>query len=93
MGEAHFTPDIDKRIIEGFLRDRETMLGELASETGLSRTVILKRAEELGLNSTFVQQCRRADGSAVVRGCLRCDAWFVSMGPQNRLCKRCRAKK
>lgn len=89
---ARFSLEIDKRIIDGVLGDRETMLRELA-EAGFSKKAVLDRASSLGLTRAFISRCQVGAVSAQVRRCLRCEERFVSLGPQNRLCRRCVAKK
>jgi hypothetical protein len=89
-----FTPEIDKRIIEGFLGDREAMLKELAG-TGFSRRVVLKRAASLGLTDQFIKNFHLSGtdvGDVAVRRCLKCNEPFASMGPHNRMCRRCQVK-
>ena len=88
---ASFTPMIDKRIIEGFIGDREAMIKELTGE-GIGRMDVLGRAEELGLTKQFISQCHVGGVDLAIRRCLRCSKEFVSMGPHNRLCRSCQAK-
>jgi hypothetical protein len=91
-GEAvSFTPEVDKWIIEGFLGDRASMLKEL-SEAGFDRRAIFERAKELGLTDEFIKQCHLTGVDVALRKCLRCDEIFASMGPHNRICRRCQGK-
>lgn len=87
----HFSPEIDRQIIEGFLGDRDVMLRSLEG-AGISREAIFRRAGKLGLTRDFLEQCRFGGVEPAVRRCLNCNEAFVSLGPQNRLCKRCRTK-
>ena len=89
---SSFTPEIDKRIIEGFLGDREEMIRDLA-QAGFSRRAVLDRATTLGLTRDFLAQCKKGGVDVLVRQCLRCEQRFVSLGPQNRLCRRCLTRK
>ena len=96
-------PSLDRRIIEGMLDDREIFLAAMAKE-GFTTNAVLRRAAELGLSEALVRQVkgvaadlagerpgRRAAPSALgARTCLSCDRVFLSSGPGNRLCMRCR---
>jgi hypothetical protein len=96
-------PSLDRRIIEGMLDDREIFLAAMAKE-GFTSNAVLRRAAELGLSEALVRQVkgvaadlagerpgRRATPSALgARTCLSCDRVFLSSGPGNRLCMRCR---
>jgi hypothetical protein len=96
-------PRLDRRIIEGMLGDREIFLEGMAQE-GFSPGAVLRRAAELGLSEAMVRQVkgvaadlagerpgRRAAPTALgARTCLSCDRIFLSSGPGNRLCMRCR---
>jgi len=96
-------PVLDRRIIEGMLRDRKILLDELAGE-GMTQGQVLRRAAELGLSEALLRQVkgvaadlagerpgRRAAPSTLgARTCLSCDRVFLSTGPGNRLCMRCR---
>ena len=93
-GTVSFTPEIDKRIIEGFLGDREAMMKEL-SMAGFDRRAILERARNLGLSDQFIKNFHRRGidvGDIAVRLCLGCNEPFASMGPHNRMCRRCQVK-
>ena len=96
-------PILDRRIIEGMLQDRNTFLEEMASE-GFGAAAVLRRAAELGLSEALIRQVkgvaadlagerpgrRPAPSSLGARTCLSCDRVFLSSGPGNRLCMRCR---
>jgi hypothetical protein len=96
-------PILDRRIIEGMLRDKTVFLEEMANE-GYTSNAVLKRAAELGLSEALIRQVkgvaadlagerpgrRPAPSSLGARTCLSCDRVFLSSGPGNRLCMRCR---
>jgi hypothetical protein len=96
-------PELDRRIIEGMLHDRKALLEELAKE-GLTQAMVLRRAAELGLSEALLRQVkgvaadlagerpgrRPAPSTLGARTCLSCDRVFLSTGPGNRLCMRCR---
>jgi hypothetical protein len=86
-----FTLEIDKQIVEGFLVDQEATLRSLAS-AGLSRREVLDRASLLGLSNDVIKSHRLSGAVVSVRKCLSCDDVFLSVGPQNRLCNRCRKR-
>ncbi|MCP4605032.1 MAG: hypothetical protein GY847_31670 [Proteobacteria bacterium] len=89
--DAVYTPIIDRQIIEGFLKDQEAMLKELA-QSGFSRQSILKRAEGLGMNKEFYKLSRREGTDPAARKCLRCNKYFASLGLHNRMCRYCRTQ-
>ena len=96
-------PRLDRRIIEGMLRDRNGFLDEMEME-GFTTNTVLRRAAELGLSEAMIRQVkgvaadlagerpgrRPAPSSLGARTCLSCDRVFLSSGPGNRLCMRCR---
>ena len=96
-------PRFDRRIINGILHDREAFLKEMSNQ-GFAAEIILKRAAELGLSEALIRQVtgvaadlagerpgkRAAPASLGARTCLSCDRVFLSSGPGNRLCMRCR---
>ena len=96
-------PEIDRRIIEGMLQDRDQFIHTMADE-GYTEAVVLRRAAELGLSEALIRQVkgvaadlagerpgrRPAPASLGARTCLSCDRIFLSSGPGNRLCMRCR---
>lgn len=49
------------------------------------------RKIELGLTSDVVRFSRHANGRPTRRACLKCDAEFLSLGAQNRMCRGCAA--
>jgi hypothetical protein len=94
---------VDRRIIEGMLRDRDTFIEQMEQE-GFTQAAVLRRAAELGLSEALIRQVkgvaadlagerpgrRPAPSSLGARTCLSCDRVFLSSGPGNRLCMRCR---
>lgn len=96
-------PVLDRRIIEGMLRDRNIFIEEMEAE-GFTSAAVLRRAAELGLSEALIRQVkgvaadlagerpgrRPAPSSLGARTCLSCDRVFLSSGPGNRLCMRCR---
>ncbi len=96
-------PRLDRHIIEGMLNDRERLMSEMKSK-GFSEGIILRRAAELGLSEALLRQVkgvaadlagerpgrRSAPDALGARTCLSCDRVFLSTGPGNRLCMRCR---
>ena len=91
MEHEAFTIDVDKRIIEGFIWDKELMMAELKRELGLSKSAIQDRATKLGVTKQFIEQARLTEVKLKGRACLRCDRPFLSQGPWNRLCSKCRS--
>lgn len=96
-------PSFDRRIIEGMLEDKDTFL-ETMNKRGYAKDAVLRRAAELGLSEALIRQVkgvaadlagerpgrRPAPSSLGARTCLSCDRIFLSSGPGNRLCMRCR---
>jgi hypothetical protein len=96
-------PVLDRRIIEGMLRDRKGLLDDLAKE-GIRAAAVMRRAADLGLSEAYIRQVqgvaadlagerpggRRTPNALGARTCLCCDRVFLSSGPGNRLCMRCR---
>ena len=78
-------------------------MSEMKSK-GFSEGIILRRAAELGLSEALLRQVkgvaadlagerpgrRSAPDALGARTCLSCDRVFLSTGPGNRLCMRCR---
>jgi hypothetical protein len=89
--DAPFTLAIDRRILEGYLGNRRRMVEELG-RVGISEAAITRRAEALGLSTSFLATERAAGVKPTIRQCLQCDQAFASFGAQNRLCKRCRQR-
>jgi hypothetical protein len=86
--EIRFGPAMDKRIIEGFLDDRQTTLEEF-EQAGFDRAAILKRAKKL-FHRGALQQYQFNPPRLSVRKCLECQREFLSYGPQHRHCEHCR---
>jgi hypothetical protein len=96
-------PQLDRRIIEGMLTDRGTLLTELASK-GITGAAVVRRAADLGLSEAYLRHvqtvaadlagdrpgARRVPSSLAARDCLSCNRVFLSSGPGNRICPRCR---
>lgn len=96
-------PSLDRRIIVGMLQDRKGLLMELAKE-GIRPQAVLRRAADLGLSEAYIRQvqgvaadlagdrpgAKRLPAMLGPRTCLCCDRVFLSSGPANRLCMRCR---
>ena len=96
-------PRLDRKIIEGMLQDRETLMVEM-KDKGFNEGLVLRRAAELGLSEALLRQVkgvaadlagerpgrRSAPDALGARTCLSCDRVFLSTGPGNRLCMRCR---
>jgi hypothetical protein len=96
-------PVVDRRIIEGMLNDRGSLMTDMA-KIGYSQSQVMRRAAELGLSEALIRQVRGvaadlagerpgrrgAPPTLGARGCLSCDRVFLSTGPGNRLCMRCR---
>lgn len=90
-GCVAFTAEIDRLICERFLGSPQPKLQQLG-DAGLTEEAIEKRARALGLSDSFRAQCEAAGARAAVRECLGCEQVFVSLGPQNRMCRRCRSR-
>lgn len=86
-----FTPTIDEQIIEGFQLDQEATLRRLA-KAGFPRGAVRDRAGQLGLSNDLLKLHRLSGTVVSSRRCLSCDEAFLSAGPQNRLCNRCRKR-
>jgi len=96
-------PSFDRRIIEGMLEDKDSFLDSM-NKRGYAKDAVLRRAAELGLSEALIRQVkgvaadlagerpgrRPAPSSLGARTCLSCDRIFLSSGPGNRLCMRCR---
>ncbi|MCA9636615.1 MAG: hypothetical protein KC420_11365 [Myxococcales bacterium] len=79
--------EIDRRIIAAFLEEDDPALEEVVP--GLSAADIRRRAVEIGLSRALVRDSRLSGDRLAMRACVRCDARFLSVGPQNRLCRAC----
>ncbi len=96
-------PRLDRRIIEGMLHDRDGLMDEMADK-GVKPDQVVRRAAELGLSEALLRQVKGVAAdlagerpgrkspppSLGARTCLCCDRIFLSAGPGNRLCMRCR---
>lgn len=96
-------PKLDRRIIEGMLTDRNALVAELAG-AGITAAAITRRAADLGLSEAYLRHvqtvaadlagdrpgARRVPSSLAARDCLSCNRVFLSSGPGNRICPRCR---
>ena len=101
--ENRYDEVLDRRIIEGMLTNRDDIMKELRRE-GMSEADILRRSADLGISEALIRQVkgvaadlagdrssnRSAPPSLAARNCLQCDRVFLSTGPGNRLCMRCR---
>jgi hypothetical protein len=100
---TRYDPRLDRRIIEGMLHDRKSLMDDLAEE-GIKAAVVMRRAADLGLSEAYIRQVqgvaadlagerpghKRTPTTLGARTCLSCDRVFLSAGPGNRLCMRCR---
>lgn len=84
-----FSRSVTLQIVDGMFADREAMLVSL-EKLGFFRDDVLQHAFDLGMSVQFVELCRRSGDSPKLRRCLSCEREFVSLGPQNRMCRRCR---
>lgn len=96
-------PKLDRKIIEGMLTDRNGLLDELATQ-GITSAAVMRRAADLGLSEAYLRHvqtvaadlagdrpgARRVPSSLAARDCLSCNRVFLSSGPGNRICPRCR---
>jgi hypothetical protein len=81
-------PDVDRQIIAALISPEQGLLKALYS-SGLTAEAINARAARLGLTNDFIKRCRLTGTLPGLRQCIKCDARFLSAGPQNRLCRRC----
>ncbi|MEZ4449162.1 MAG: hypothetical protein R3B09_06755 [Nannocystaceae bacterium] len=79
--------EVDRRIIDAFIEDDDPRLDALVP--GLDAEGIRRRAGEIGLTRELVRDARLSGVRLAMRACIRCDDRFLSVGPQNRLCRRC----
>lgn len=96
-------PKLDRKIIEGMLTDRNGLLNDLATQ-GITSAAVMRRAADLGLSEAYLRHvqtvaadlagdrpgARRVPSSLAARDCLSCNRVFLSSGPGNRICPRCR---
>jgi len=91
-GALSFSASIDRFIIEGFIEDQRNMFKKLRT-MGFSKSSVMNRAKQLGLSDQFVKKCSVGDHKVAMRNCLGCNAHFLSVGFQNRLCPRCKNRR
>jgi hypothetical protein len=84
-----FPPAVTRQIVDGMFTDREAMLVAM-EKLGYDREDVLQHAFNLGLSVQFIELCRLTGDTPKLRRCLSCEREFVSLGPQNRMCRRCR---
>jgi uncharacterized paraquat-inducible protein A len=81
-------PEIDRRIIEALVHPEQDLLNALY-RSGLTAETVSARAARLSLTNEFIKRCRLTGTQPGMRRCVKCDARFLSAGPQNRLCRKC----
>jgi hypothetical protein len=81
-------PAVDRQIIAALVHTERSLLDALYRE-GLTAEAVNARAGQLGLTTEFIKRCRLTGTQPSLRSCIKCDARFLSAGPQNRLCRRC----
>lgn len=81
-------PISDQQVIDAVVSNDHATMAGLARQLG-GRSALQARARSLGLTAAFVKQTRMSNASASMRGCLKCDARFLSSGTHNRLCRKC----
>jgi hypothetical protein len=88
---ATTTPDsteIDRQVIAALIHTEPTLLQALYC-SGITKEVVNASAARLGLTNELIKRCRLTGTRPSLRTCIKCDASFLSAGPQNRLCRRC----
>jgi hypothetical protein len=80
--------EIDRRIIEALVHPEQHLLNALY-RSGLTEETVNERAARLSLTNEFIKRCRLTGTRPGMRRCVKCDARFLSAGPQNRLCRKC----
>lgn len=60
--------------------------------SGMTSEGIQARAAQLSLTSDFIKRCRLSRAQPDLRLCVKCDARFLSAGPQNRVCRKCQPR-
>jgi hypothetical protein len=80
--------ELDRRFIAAFIPTDQDLLQALYRESA-SVEEVDARAARMGLTTDFVRRCRLTGTTPQMRTCVKCDARFLSVGAQNRLCKRC----
>jgi hypothetical protein len=81
-------PEIDRRIIEALVHPDQDLLNALY-RSGVTVETVTARAARLSLTNEFIKRCRLTGTQPGMRRCVKCDARFLSAGPQNRLCRKC----
>jgi hypothetical protein len=81
-------PEVDRQIIAALVHTERSLLQALYRD-GLTAEEVNVRAGQLGLTAEFIKRCRLTGTQPSLRNCIKCDARFLSAGPQNRLCRRC----
>jgi hypothetical protein len=80
--------ELDRQFIAAFLHPELDLLNALY-RGGMTEKAVNAHAARLGLTSEFIKRCRLTGTQPAMRKCVKCDARFLSAGPQNRLCRRC----
>lgn len=94
---------MDRYIIEGMLADPDALIDKLGTK-GIKQAMVLQRAADCGISESILRQMKRVAADLAgdkatksrlstgvrARQCLSCDRVFLSTGPGNRLCSRCR---
>jgi hypothetical protein len=80
--------EIDLRIIEALVHPEQDLLNALY-RSGVTVETVTARAARLSLTNEFIKRCRLTGTQPGMRRCVKCDARFLSAGPQNRLCRKC----
>ena len=81
----------DQAVIDAMVARDLEQLRTLSPQVG-DVTALLARARRLGLTATLIKKAQTHETPLFVRVCLKCDARFVSVGRQNRLCRPCAKK-
>lgn len=81
----------DNDIVQGFLDDADAFLRTVALR-GADVSAVRARAVAMGLSREFIKQCKLSSTRPAMRGCVKCDAAFLSAGFHNRLCRCCRPR-
>jgi hypothetical protein len=80
--------ELDRQFIDAFI-DPDQELMRALYQGGMTTEAVNARAARLGLTSEFIKRCRLTGTRPSMRKCIKCDARFLSAGPQNRLCRKC----
>ena len=81
-------PEVDRQIIAALVHTERSLLNALYRD-GFTAERVSARAGQLGLTTELIKRCRLTGTQPSIRSCIKCDARFLSAGPQNRLCRRC----